>query len=111
MYGKKHSLESNLKNKEKHLDKHHTDKTKQKLSNIFLSDNNPMFNKTVLSIWIEKYGKKEALQKEKIRCQKISEALKKRKRHKIICQYCNKEIDLLNYKKWHDNNCKKKEGN
>jgi len=38
--------------------------------------------------------------------EKMSVLVKNRK--KFICKYCNKEIDQLNYNKWHGNNCKHK---
>lgn len=54
--------------------KHHTSATIEKIKNKpkLYGSKNPMFNKTVKDIWIEKYGLEEANKKEKLRNAKMS---------------------------------------
>ena len=76
------------------LGKHFSEETKKKMSlNHFNceGENNGMF------------GKKHKLESLK----KMSLSVKNRK--KIKCEYCGKELNKLNYIKWHGENCKYKD--
>lgn len=49
---------------------------------------------------IEKFRKSMKIKKEN--------GIKNKKRKLIICEYCGKELDSSNYKRWHGENCKKR---
>jgi len=84
MYGKTHSEETKRAFSEKYLGKNnpfygkkHTIKTKvvqsQRKIGMYDGENNPMYNKSVLNIWIEKYGYDKAMSMwdDKKRCQSL----------------------------------------
>ena len=60
MKGKNHSEESKEKNRQKHLGKKQSEKTKKKISSALKGENNPMYDRTIYDVWIEKYGKETA---------------------------------------------------
>jgi len=60
MKGKKHSEESKEKNRQNHLGKKLSEKTKKKISISTKGENNPMYGKSIYDVWIEKYGKETA---------------------------------------------------
>jgi hypothetical protein len=51
------------------------------------------------------YGKKQSAKTKTA----ISEKAKERNKKKTLCEYCQKQIDTLNYNRWHGDNCKLKE--
>lgn len=60
MKGKNHTAKSKEENRLKHLGNHHSQESKDKISNATKGKNNPMFGRTPYDIWVEKYGKEEA---------------------------------------------------
>ena len=68
----------------------HSEETKQKHSDNTSGEKNPMFGKT---------HSKETIDL-------ISKKIQESKKIKIKCEYCDKEIDKANFKKWHGLNCK-----
>lgn len=66
----------------------HTEETKKKISQAMMGDKNPFFGK-----------KHSAEQREKKRQEKLASPKK-------ICYYCNKEVDTMNYGRWHGDKCK-----
>jgi hypothetical protein len=62
-YGKKHTKETLEKQSKIKLGKKHTDETIDKLKKIFSGDKNPMYGKSVFSLWVERYGEIVALEK------------------------------------------------
>ena len=91
MKGKKFTEEHKRKIAESHIGIKPTEETRKKLKENHYDcsgQNNGMYGQT---------HTKEAREK-------ISKANK----IKIKCQYCNKEFDKLNYKRWHDVKCKSK---
>ena len=71
-YGKKHNEESLKIMRESSKEYTKTSKFKNKMSIVSSGKNNPMYNKTVYSIWVEKYGKIEADVKYEKYCKKLS---------------------------------------
>jgi hypothetical protein len=55
-FGKKHTIETKEKLSKIKLGTTHTDETINKLKKIFSGDKNPMYGKSVYSIWVDKYG-------------------------------------------------------
>jgi hypothetical protein len=67
-----------------------TEETKKKISNAVKGKKNGFF------------GKRHSLEQ---RAKKSKEKLDSPKK---ICYYCNKEVDAMNYGRWHGDNCKSK---
>lgn len=66
MYGKHHSEETKIKIRESNRGKKHkpvSDDTKNKLSVLLSGKNNPMYGKSIYSVWVNKYGIEEANKK------------------------------------------------
>ena len=66
MYGKHHSEETKMKIRESNLGKKHrpmSDDEKNKLSVLMSGKNNPMYGKSIYSVWVNKYGIEEANKK------------------------------------------------
>lgn len=66
MYGKHHSEETKMKIRESNLGKKHkpmSDDAKNKLSVLKSGKNNPMYGKSIYSVWVNKYGIEEANKK------------------------------------------------
>lgn len=59
-YGKKHTEERKKIISQQLSERVTSDETKLKLSKAFSGENNPMYQKSVVDVWIEKYGKEEA---------------------------------------------------
>ena len=59
-YGKTHSEETKLKISKSHIGKIVSDETKKKISDATKGKNNAMYNRSVYSIWLERYGTEEA---------------------------------------------------
>jgi len=95
--------------------------TKEKYSESKLGEKNPMYGISLYDFWVKKYGEEIAVKKENERIlkfstkqigkilsdetrKKIGDANKSKPKH--ICEFCNKEISLTNYKRWHGENCK-----
>ena len=72
--------------------KHHSDTTKEKISESLSGEKHPQ------------YGKKQSIST----INKKIQSLIGKKHKKIICEYCNKEIDDRNYHRWHGDKCKNK---
>lgn len=72
--------------------KHHSNESKIKLSIALSGEKHPQ------------YGKKQSLET----IEKKSKSLTGKPHKKIICEYCNREIDDRNYHRWHGNKCKEK---
>jgi len=110
MHGKKHTKESRKKMSLKRLGKKDSQETKFKKSIAAKGSNNPMYEKSVFDIWVEKYGQKEAEERNK-------KMLDNRKREynnrKIkICPHCGVSGKGSGIIRYHFNNCKlKKETN
>lgn len=66
----------------------------------YTGNNNPFFGKTHSSETLEKLRKP----KSKEHIEKLRNIVKNKP--KIKCPYCNRELDELNAKKWHFDNCK-----
>ena len=66
----------------------HTEETKKKISQAMLGEKNPFFGKT-----------HTAEQRERKRQEKLAAPKK-------ICYHCNKEVDAMNYGRWHGDSCK-----
>ena len=93
MFGKEVSRETKEKMSNSSIGKKKSEKAKKNMSLNHYDcngENNGMFGRS---------HKEEAKRK-------ISNSVKNRK--KIICKYCNKELNPLNYTKWHGENCKYK---
>jgi group I intron endonuclease len=99
LYGKKRSSDAIQK-----MRKPKSEQMKRKLSqtlkakhqehtDIFAGSNNPM------------YGKKHSDETREL----ISQVLKQRASIKQECEHCGKSNDASNHKRWHGNNCKRKE--
>jgi len=116
--------------------KKHSEKTKEKLRQINLGDNNPMFNKKAWNKGLPKeqqpmfgrcgelslnFGKKASQEtKDKLskmrkgvilskeHKEKISKSRMGQKYERVECPHCDKIIDPGNAKKWHFDNCKLK---
>lgn len=71
--------------------KHHTKETKKKLSIALSGENHPQ------------YGKKQSIET----INKKSKSLTGKSHNRVICEYCNKNIDDRNYHRWHGKKCKK----
>ncbi|GJQ43816.1 MAG: hypothetical protein JETCAE03_33140 [Ignavibacteriaceae bacterium] len=69
---------------------------------IFKGKNNPMYKKSLLSVWIKKYGLKKALEKERERNKKHG----KHQKNKEECKYCHKIMNVGNLNEYHNDNCK-----
>lgn len=63
---------------------------------------NPFYGKKHSVETIEKMKRPKSLQ----HIEKIKQRMNSR--HKVTCSYCNKEVDELNAKRWHFDNCKLK---
>jgi len=87
----------------------------------FLGNKNPMYRKTVYSIWVEKYGMEEANKKLKESNTKKSNSMQGRKnskesiekvrisalnRKKVNCKFCEKLVSVNTVNRWHNDNCK-----
>lgn len=68
----------------------HSEETKKKISNAVTGEKNGFFGK---------HHSPE--QREKKRQEKLASPKQK-------CYYCNKEVDLMNFRRWHGDNCKYK---
>ena len=68
----------------------HSEETKKKISQAMLGEKNSFFGKT-----------HSPEQREKKRQEKLAAPKK-------ICYYCSKEVDPMNYSRWHGDNCKSK---
>ena len=102
-----------------HYGKTHTEETKKLLSELAKNRTSPMKGKkhseeTIVKLKMKAVGRvspmkgKQAWNKNKSLSEetknKISESSKKKK--KIICKFCAKNIDTSNYHRWHGNKCK-----
>jgi len=66
----------------------------------YIAENNPFYGKKHSEITIQKLKKPKSTEHiEKIRERMINTP-------KVICNYCNKEVDKLNATRWHFDNCK-----
>lgn len=66
----------------------------------YIGENNPFYGKKHSEITIQKLKKPKSTEHiEKIRERMINTP-------KVICNYCNKEVDKLNATRWHFGNCK-----
>lgn len=109
-YGKKHNDESNKKNREAHLGKHHTEETRKLWSEQRQGEGNSNYGKH----WDEEWKDR---QREKMKGRKVSDETRakqsmaaKGKKHpqkKVACVNCGTITIATNIKRWH-NNCKKK---
>ena len=103
-------------------------KTKESCKDLNKGKSNPMFGKSLYSVWLNKYGEKIANEKQEKRKEKIKISMKgknkksqsishiskrtltrKGKPHpqkKIKCPYCGHETITTNYNRYHGNNCK-----
>lgn len=123
MYNKKHSDSAREKQRLVHKDKPLSEDHRRKLSKVMSGENNPMFGKSNYDVWLQKYGKEIADQKEKERSEKISKESKnkpKSEKHKQslckptgaqkkgVCIYCSKECGISALTRFHNENCKKK---
>jgi hypothetical protein len=111
----------------------HTEETKQKLrkpksktdkyKESKIGEKNPMYHISLYELWVKKFGKEIADEKQKERGRKISIANSKRtlsqktkdkigyankNKPKILCIYCNRFFSSSNYSKWHGEKCKHK---
>lgn len=95
MKGKKHSEETILKLKMKAAGRVSPMKGKQAWNK-----NKPLSEETKRKISNSKIGTIRSIETKN----KISESSKKKK--KIICEFCTKNVDTSNYYRWHGNRCK-----
>jgi hypothetical protein len=79
-FGKKHSSETinkiketKLKNKDSHL--YYTKEYKDKMSFKNSGDKNPMYGKSLQSLWLKKYGEQETLKRIEAKRKKVSKAM------------------------------------
>jgi hypothetical protein len=79
-FGKKHSPEAinkikqtKLKNKDSHL--YYTKEYKEKMSFQNSGSKNPMYGKSLKSIWLKKYGEEETLKRIEAKRKKVSKAM------------------------------------
>lgn len=79
---RKHSKKTKEKIRNSHIGKKHSDESKKKMSESHLNkntgDKNPMYGKSIYEVWVEKYGREEADNREKKRREKLSKSLKGR---------------------------------
>ena len=68
------------KRKGRNLTKEHIEKIKKSCENNNKGKNNPMFGKSVYSVWVEKYGKEEANKREHLRKEKTKITNENKKR-------------------------------
>jgi hypothetical protein len=117
------SLETRKKMSEKLKGLKRSEETKKRISDSKKIKNNDFFTGSIKEALIKKYGKELGQIKidtyiEKIRIahigRKATEETKRKlsisshKRKYVKCQFCNKEFDPANFKRWHGNNCKNK---
>lgn len=88
------------KNKTKIISAEQRKKQSEVMKGRYTGDSNPTKNEEVKKKISDKLkGKKKSVQHiEKIRLRMVN-------REKIICPFCNKEVDELNGKKWHFDRC------
>lgn len=119
MYGKSHSDETKSKISKKRKGQRATDEVRKKMSDSRKGSGNSMYGKhhteeTKLIISNKQkgkrtkednhfYGKSHTAETK----QRLSDIAKSRPKKK--CKYCNKEFSLLNYNRWHGDNCKFKQ--
>ena len=77
----------------------HTEEHKQYMSKLLSGKNNPAYGKP--GYWADKEIPQWVREKMKIG---------NKNKQKKNCVYCNKDFDPVNYKRWHDQNCKSKGG-
>lgn len=77
-------------------------KQSEKMKGRYIGNNNPFFGKTHSIETLQKLKKP----KSKEHIEKLRDILKNKP--KIKCPYCNREMNELNAKKWHFENCKMK---
>jgi group I intron endonuclease len=129
MFGKKHSEQTKLMWSLSRKGIKHSEKTKQKMSKTrkgikfseehknnmsksFLGEGNSMYGKHGKDN--PNYGSKRTEDSKKkmrgrIKSEKELQIIKDtNKKMRKTCEYCNKNVDHMNYKKWHGNNCKNK---
>lgn len=99
--GKKHTEESKIKMSERALGRKLSDETKLKMSLSKLNINKSEETKIKISLANKGKSKPPGFK------EKMSEIAKNRKR--TICEHCNLDIDVSNYKRWHGDNCRVKQ--
>lgn len=106
MFGKKHSKESNEKNRQAHLGKTHTEESKRKISKNN-AKNKPFLGKHHSEETKRKMSINSSSHKPEVR-KRISKSLKNIKHAIITCPYCDVSGGSHTMKRWHFNNCKLK---
>ena len=122
MFGRHHSDKSKIIMREKKLGKKLSNEHKKRLSESHKGRISPNKGKKLSTQWKQKIGnsvrghicsqvKKDKISKAnkgKKRTEKQRKQLSERNKNspKLLCLYCNRLIDKMNYKKWHGDNCK-----
>lgn len=96
--GKTHSEESKMKMRENALGRKLSEQTRRNMS--ISKINSVISEETKLKISAANKGKTKPVGYK----EKMSEIAKNRK--KVRCEYCEMNLDVLNYTRWHGKNCK-----